>query len=99
MVEFFSGKDVFVVLPTGFGKSLIYATLPLVYDSLLATRHSFVVVVSPLTAIMKDQVFSDYDIHRTLHNAQVRLHNRSEQVAYRHDTRPFLACEGAGPPD
>ena len=21
------------------------------------------------------------------------------QLAYRHDTRPFLSCEGAGPPD
>ena len=23
----------------------------------------------------------------------------AEQVAYAHDTRPFLSCEGAGPPD
>ena len=23
----------------------------------------------------------------------------AEQVVYRHDTRPFLSCEGAGPPD
>ena len=28
-----SGKDVFVVLPMGFGESLTYATLPLAYDS------------------------------------------------------------------
>ena len=55
MIAFMSGKDVFVILPTGFGKSLIYATLPLAYDA--ATDKSVVIVVSPLTAIMKDQIF------------------------------------------
>ena len=55
-MEFISGKDVFVVLPTGFGKSLIYAALPMAYDTLLASDLPVIVVVSPLAAIMKDQV-------------------------------------------
>ena len=56
MMQFLGGKDVFVVLPTGFGKSLIYACMPLVFDILHATNDSMVVVITPLTAIMKDQV-------------------------------------------
>ena len=29
-----SGKDTFVSLPTGYGKSIIYAVLPLIFDKL-----------------------------------------------------------------
>ena len=32
---FMSGKDTFVSLPTGYGKSIIFAILPLLFDLLL----------------------------------------------------------------
>ena len=32
IVAFCEGQDVFVSLPTGFGKSVIYAILPLIFD-------------------------------------------------------------------
>ena len=34
ITAFVNGKDTFIVLPTGYGKSLVYAVLPLVFDSL-----------------------------------------------------------------
>ena len=34
IIAFVEGRDVFVSLPTGYGKSIIYALLPLIFDSL-----------------------------------------------------------------
>ena len=56
VTSFVGGNDVFAILPTGFGKSLCYAILPSVFDRLLGTRNSIVVVITPLTAIINDQV-------------------------------------------
>ena len=54
--EFASGRDVFVALPTGFGKSYCFALLPTVFDHLRAGKDpSIVVCVSPLTALMMEQ--------------------------------------------
>ena len=52
------GRDVFAVLPTGFGKSLCFACLPGVFNHIMGVQMSIVVVISPLIAIMKDQVHS-----------------------------------------
>ena len=56
------GKDVFVLLPTGFGKSIIYEVLPFLFDFKLERVHgqtkSSVIVASPLVSLMADQVSS-----------------------------------------
>lgn len=52
-----SQRDVFGILPTGFGKSLCYASLPLIYGRIRDKEHSIIIVVTPLVAIMKDQVW------------------------------------------
>lgn len=38
---FVEGRDVFVSLPTGYGKSIIYAILPIVYDKIRGKLHKF----------------------------------------------------------
>ena len=65
------GEDVFAVLPTGYGKSLCFAVLPSVYDQLYPHgKPSIVLVVTPLKAIMKDQV-------KQLHLAYLIQHKRN----------------------
>ena len=55
--SFVSCNDVFISLPTGSGKSLCFWILPGVFDELRNTLgSSIVIVVSPLVALMKDQV-------------------------------------------
>ena len=60
ILGFLRGRDVFVSLPTGSGKSLCYSILPKVFDSLRKRKsaHSIAIVVSPLISLMKDQLLS-----------------------------------------
>ena len=55
--KFVAGNDVFVSLPTGFGKSLCYILLPCIFDLIREVEgKSIILVVSPLIALMQDQV-------------------------------------------
>ena len=60
IVPFVQGKDVFISLPTGSGKSFCFYALPLIFDKLrnLPEPKSIVIVLSPLLALMKNQVSS-----------------------------------------
>ena len=55
--KFVTGSDVFVSLPMGFGKSLIYGLLPAVFDRLKGCREpiSVALIISPLASLMIDQ--------------------------------------------
>jgi superfamily II DNA helicase RecQ len=50
----YGGYDCVSVLPTGYGKSVIFQLLPW----LLGSESGIVLVVSPLTSLMQDQVMS-----------------------------------------
>ena len=51
-------KDTLCVLPTGYGKSLIYQLLPFVCDAYMGSENggNCVIVISPLNALMVDQI-------------------------------------------
>ncbi|KAK3105127.1 hypothetical protein FSP39_017769 [Pinctada imbricata] len=51
-----NGKDVFALLPTGFGKSMCYLLPPLLSNELNWSIKHVVFVISPLISLMKDQV-------------------------------------------
>ena len=89
----FSGKDVFVCLPTEFGKSLCYQVLPFMFDhKAYLLGRNVVVVVSPLKALMADQIKSletvesmlwSYLAPRTLLQVILLLRSQhSEQLAF-----------------
>ena len=55
--SFVNGRDCFVILSTGYGKTLCYVLLPYVFDHLRGkTQSSIVICVSPLISLMMDQV-------------------------------------------
>ena len=52
------GQDVFIIQPTGSGKSLIFQSAPIVFDTVrpLSNAKSIAIVISPLQSLMQDQV-------------------------------------------
>ena len=53
--ELLSGNDVLAVLPTGFGKSLIYTIFTLAREEIMST-NTCAIIVSPLKSIIDDQI-------------------------------------------
>ena len=53
---FLKGNDILVSLPTGYGKLLIFAMLPSLFNRLRERSHSSMpIVVSPLASLMLEQ--------------------------------------------
>ena len=59
-MNFLGGENIFVNLPTGFGKSLTFQCLPIAADMLCLKDDEIqvfsVVVTSPLHSLIEDQV-------------------------------------------
>ena len=56
VVNIVRGKDTLCVLPTSFGKSLIYQLLPDVAKKLKFADRPVVIVISPLISLIEDQI-------------------------------------------
>ena len=56
--EFLGDQNIFVNLPPGYGKSLIFQCLPIAADALFEKPRgsSVLVVISPLRSLMEDQI-------------------------------------------
>ena len=62
--HFLNGKDVFVSLPTGYGKSVIYQAAPFCVDKMKSV-DSMAIVISPLVSLMEDQ-------HKSMQNKGIK---------------------------
>ena len=70
VVSFVSGKDVFVRIPTGGGKSLCYSILPQVFN--LHEESSMVIVVGPFhICIQPENIFLEQPIYRAKRSVAV----------------------------
>eukprot|EP00733_Pompholyxophrys_punicea_P000695 Pompholyxophrys_punicea_v1_NODE_235_length_2617_cov_4.682279.p3 type:complete len:119 gc:universal NODE_235_length_2617_cov_4.682279:1198-1554(+) len=58
-IFFFENCHLFIVLPCGYGKTLIFLLVPLIFDYMFpSTQKSFILIISPLRMLMKSHVRS-----------------------------------------
>ena len=58
VTSFMGGKDVFVSLPTGYGKSVCFQSVPFVLDYIAGGMDKCIAIFEPTAAVMWDQVLA-----------------------------------------
>ena len=66
-----SRNDIFVSLPTGHGKSICFARLPLVFDRVRGDTGSIVLCIRLLTALMMEQ-HTKFSLLRSIFNMTLK---------------------------
>ena len=97
----YSGRDVVAVLPTGYGKSIIFHLLPaLLFDkvnsgNIAPPSQSIVIVVSPLNSLIRDQIrrINQGNIKATVLNVQNNENSDEVQLDLAH-SNPSLLRDG-----
>lgn len=78
------GRNTVGVLPTGYGKSVIFQLLPYLFDYKNSTNDSIVLVIAPLDALIEDQIQSmksrgiKAGILKTFPKKAVNMHEHSD---------------------
>ena len=67
-------------MPTGYGKSLIFQLLPDIYDQLLHVEYLVVLVISPLNALMHNQIAKLNE--RSLSACMIQRHGHHGVMVY-----------------
>ena len=63
---FCTGRDVFAILPTGYGKSIIYYLAPKVIDLIKGQPGSIILVISPLVSRGRNTTCKPQHVHDLL---------------------------------
>uniref|UniRef100_A0ABM0GKJ3 DNA 3'-5' helicase n=1 Tax=Saccoglossus kowalevskii TaxID=10224 RepID=A0ABM0GKJ3_SACKO len=82
IASLYRGEDALIILPTGFGKSLIYSLAPKAFNICSENSGSIILVISPLISLMVDQVKRclKYGISAALIGSAQHDHHVARQV-------------------
>ena len=87
--ELLDGKDVMAILPTGFGKSLIFTIFAIAKGQISRSEKTCVLVISPLKSIIDDQIAEMASLnYRALVSRQYGFHfERSATIRVLHSRK------------